>query len=159
MNLNATLLVEMVAFCLFVFITMKWIWPILGDKMAAREKKIADDLAAGERGRQELAKAHEETGVILREARAKATEAVNVANQQASHLLEEARKESQAERQRQVEAAKAEIQMELNRAKDALRGEVANIALTAAQHIIEREIDAKAHKALLDELAGQIHYR
>jgi F-type H+-transporting ATPase subunit b len=156
-NLNATLLFEMVAFFLFVVITMKWIWPILGDKMTEREQKIADGLAAGERGKQELAKAHDEAGVILREARTKATEAVNVANQQASQILEEARKESQAERQRQVEAAKAEIQQELNRAKDTLRGEVAGIALTAAQHIIEREIDAKAHKALLDELAGQIH--
>jgi F-type H+-transporting ATPase subunit b len=156
-NLNATLLVEMVAFCLFVFITMKWIWPILGDKMAAREQKIADGLAAGERGRQELTKAHDEAGGILKDARGKATDAVNTANQQASQILEEARKEAQAERQRQVEAAKAEIQQELNRAKDALRGEVAGIALTAAQHIIEREIDAKAHKALLDELAGQIH--
>lgn len=157
MNLNATLLAEMVAFCLFVFITMKWIWPMLGDKMTEREKTIADGLAAGERGKQELTKAHDEAGVILKEARHKAADAVNVANQQASHLLEEARKESQAERQRQVEAAKAEIQQELNRAKDALRGEVAGIALTAAQRIIEREIDAKAHKALLDELAGQIH--
>lgn len=157
MNLNASLFAEMFAFALFVWATMRYVWPVLLGKMSEREQKIADGLAAGDRGRQELAKAHDDAGVILKEARTKAADAVNVANQQASHLLEEARKESQAERQRQVEAAKAEIQQELNRAKDALRGEVAGIALTAAQHIIEREIDAKAHKALLDELAGQIH--
>jgi F-type H+-transporting ATPase subunit b len=156
-NLNASLFAEMFAFALFVWATMRYVWPVLLGKMSEREQKIADGLAAGDRGRQELAKAHDDAGVILKEARTKAADAVNVANQQASHLLEEARKESQAERQRQVEAAKAEIQQELNRAKDALRGEVAGIALTAAQHIIEREIDAKAHKALLDELAGQIH--
>src|SRR5579871_3951474 len=147
----------MVAFCLFVFITMKWIWPMLGNKMAEREQKIADGLAAGERGRQELTKAHDEAGGILKDARGKATDAVNTANQQASQILEEARKEAQAERQRQVEAAKAEIQQELNRAKDALRADVANVAIAAAERIIEREIDPKAHKALLDELAGQIH--
>ena len=157
MNLNATLLVEMVAFCLFVFITMKWIWPILGDKMIEREQKIADGLAAGERGKQELVKAHDEAGTILREARGKATDAVNTANQQASQLLEDARKQSQLERQRQVEAAKAEIQQELNRAKETLRSEVSKVALAAAERIIEREIDPKVHKALLDELAGQIH--
>lgn len=157
MNINATLLVEMVAFFLFVVITMKWIWPILGDKMTEREKKIADGLADADRAKQELAKAHDEAGTILRQARDKAAEAVNVANQQASHVLEEARKESQAERQRSVEAAKAEIQQELNRAKTALRAEVANVAIAAAERIIEREIDPKAHKALLDELAGQIH--
>jgi F-type H+-transporting ATPase subunit b len=156
-NLNASLFAEMFAFALFVWATMKFVWPVLLGAMTAREKTIADGLAAGERGKQELAKAHDEAGVILKDARGKAAEAVNVANQQASHLLEEARKESQAERQRQVEAAKAEIQMELNRAKDALRAEVAKVALSAAERIIEREIDAKAHKALLDELAGQIH--
>lgn len=157
MNINATLLVEMVAFFLFVVITTKWIWPILGDKMTEREKKIADGLAAGEQGRKDLADAEVKAKQVLQEARAKAAEAANVANQQASHILEEARKESQLERQRQVEAAKAEIQQELNRAKDALRKEVSNVALAAAERIIEREIDAKAHKALLDELAGQIH--
>ena len=157
MNINATLLVEMVAFFLFVTITMKWIWPILGDKMTEREKKIADGLADADRARKELEQAHGQASDILREARGKAAEAVNVANQQASHILEEARKESQLERQRQVEAAKAEIQQELNRAKDVLRNEVSKVALAAAERIIEREIDPKAHKALLDELAGQIH--
>ena len=157
MNLNASLIAEMFAFGLFVWATMKFVWPVLLKAMDERAKTIADGLAAGERGKQELAQAHDEAGKILRQARDKAAEAVNVANQQSSHILEEARKESQAERQRQVEAAKAEIQQELNRAKDALRAEVAGIALTAAERIIEREIDAKAHKALLDELAGQIH--
>lgn len=157
MNLNASLIAEMFAFALFVWATMKYVWPVLLGAMKEREQKIADGLAAGDRGRQELAQAHTQAGDILKEARGKAADAVNVANQQASQILEEARKESQAERQRQVEAAKAEIQQELNRAKTALRAEVAGIALTAAERIIEREIDAKAHKALLDELAGQIH--
>jgi len=156
-NINASLFAEMFAFGLFVWATMKFVWPVLTKAMAEREKTIADGLAAGERGKQELAQAHDQAAVVLRQARDKAAEAVNVANQQASHILEEARKESQAERQRQVEAAKAEIQQELNRAKTALRAEVANVAIAAAERIIEREIDPKAHKALLDELAGQIH--
>ena len=157
MNINLSLLGEMIGFGLFIILMMKWGWPEVIKKIEERQKTIADGLAAGERGKQELAQAHDQADGILREARAKAADAVNTANQQASQLLEDARKQSQVERQRQVEAAKAEIQQELNRAKDALRGEVANIALTAAQRIIEREIDAKAHKALLDELAGQIH--
>ena len=157
MNINASLFAEMFAFGLFVWATMKFVWPVLTKAMAEREKTIADGLAAGERGKQELAQAHDQAAVVLRQARDKAAEAVNVANQQASHILEEARKESQVERQRQVEAAKAEIQQELNRAKTALRSEVANVAIAAAERIIEREIDPEAHKALLDELAGQIH--
>src|SRR5579863_3128308 len=147
----------MFAFGLFVWLTMKFVWPLLSNAMAERDKKIAEGLADAERAKKELEQAHGQAGDILRQARDKAAEAVNVANQQASHLLEEARKESQLERQRSVEAAKAEIQQELNRAKDALRGEVAKVAIAAAERIIEREIDPKAHKALLDELAGQIH--
>ena len=157
MNINASLFAEMFAFALFVWATMKFVWPMLTNAIAEREKTIADGLAAGERGKQELTQAHEQAGTLLRQARDKAAEAVNVANLQASHILEEARKESQAERQRQVEAAKAEIQQELNRAKTALRAEVAGVAVAAAERIIAREIDPKAHKALLDELAGQIH--
>ena len=157
MNINASLFAEMFAFGLFIWLTMKFIWPHIMNAITEREKKIADGLAAGERGKKDLENAEVKAKEMLREARDKAAEVANVANQQASHILEEARKESQLERQRQVEAAKAEIQQELNRAKDALRKEVSNVALAAAERIIEREIDAKAHKALLDELAGQIH--
>ena len=157
MNLNASLIAEMFAFALFVWAVMKWVWPPLTGAMAEREKKIADGLADADRAKRELAQAHDQVSGILKEARGKAADAVNIANQQASQILEAARKEAQAERQRQVDAAKAEIQQELNRAKDALRGEVAKVALAAAERIIEREIDAKAHKVLLDELAGQIH--
>ena len=157
MNINASLFAEMFAFGLFVWATMKFVWPMLMKAMAEREKKIADGLADADRAKKELEQAGVKTAEMLREARNKAAEIANVANQQAAHILEDARKETQAERQRQVEAAKAEIQQELNRAKTALRGEVAAIALTAAERILEREIDAKAHKALLDELAGQIH--
>src|SRR5690348_6794749 len=147
----------MFAFGLFVWLTMKFVWPLLLQAMAEREKKIADGLADADRAKKELEQAGVKTAEMLREARNKAAEIANVANQQAAHILEDARKETQAERQRQVEAAKAEIQQELNRAKDALRAEVSRVALAAAERIIEREIDAKAHKALLDELAGQIH--
>lgn len=157
MNINLSLLGEMIGFGLFIILMMKWGWPEVIKKIEERQKTIADGLAAGDRGRQELAQAHTQASDILKDARSKATDAVNIANQQASQLLEDARKQSQVERQRQVEAAKAEIQQELNRAKDALRAEVAKVALAAAERIIEREIDAKAHKALLDELAGQIH--
>lgn len=157
MNINASLFAEMFAFGLFVWLTMKFIWPHITKAMSDREQKIADGLAAGERGRKDLENAEAKATMILHEARDKAAEVANVANQQAAMILEEARKEAQAERQRQAEAAKAEIQQELNRAKDALRAEVSRVALAAAERIIEREIDARAHKALLDELAGQIH--
>lgn len=157
MNIDASLIAEAIAFALFVWLTMKFIWPHITKAMDDRAGKIAEGLAAGERGKKELENAQLKAAEILHEARDKGAEVVDVANQQASRILEEARKEAQVERQRQVEAAKAEIQQELNRAKSALRAEVANVAVSAAERIIEREIDPKAHKALLDDLAKQIH--
>ena len=157
MDINVSLIGEIIVFGLFVWLTMKFIWPVITKAMEDRATKIADGLAAGERGKKELEHAQVKATEILHAARDKGVEVVEVANQQAARLLEEARKEAQAERQRQVEAAKAEIQQELNRAKQGLRAEVANIAVTAAGRILEREIDPRAHKALLDELAQQIH--
>ena len=157
MNIDASLIAEAVAFAAFVWLTMKFIWPHITKAMEDRASKIAEGLAAGERGRKELEQAQVKATEVLHEARDKGAEVVEVANQQAARILEEARKEAQAERQRQVDAAKAEIQQELNRAKGALRAEVASIAISAAERIIEREIDPKAHKTLLDDLAKQIH--
>ncbi|MGA9852469.1 MAG: F0F1 ATP synthase subunit B [Gammaproteobacteria bacterium] len=157
MNINASLIAEVIVFSLFVWLTMKFVWPRVTKAMDERANKIAEGLAAGERGRKDLELAQAKATEILHQARDKGVEVVDVANQQAARILEDARKEAQAERQRQVEAAKAEIQQELNRAKDALRAEVAKIAVSAAEHILSREIDPKAHKALLDELAQQIH--
>lgn len=157
MNINASLIAEAIAFGLFIWLTMKFIWPPVTKAMGERTAKIADGLAAGERGKKDLEHAQVKATEILHAARDKGAEVVEVANQQSARILEEARKEAQAERQRQVEAAKAEIQQELNRAKDALRAEVAKVAVAAAERIIEREIDPKTHKALLDDLARQIH--
>lgn len=157
MNINATLIGEILVFALTIWLVKVLFWEKITNFMQARITKIAEGLAAGERGRKELEQAQVKATEILHEARDKGAEVVEVANQQAARILEETRKEAQAERQRQVEAAKAEIQQELNRAKSALRTEVAEIAVTAAERIIEREIDPKAHKTLLDDLAKQIH--
>jgi F-type H+-transporting ATPase subunit b len=156
-NINASLIAEAFAFGLFIWLTMKFIWPHVTKAMDERASKIAEGLAAGERGKKELEHAQVQATEILHAARDKGAEVVEVANQQAARVLEEARKEAQIERQRSVEAAKAEIQQELSRAKSALRAEVANVAVAAAERILSREIDPKAHKALLDDLAQQIH--
>ncbi|MDE1888084.1 MAG: F0F1 ATP synthase subunit B [Gammaproteobacteria bacterium] len=157
MNINVSLVGEAIVFALFIWLTMKFIWPYITKAMDERAGKIAEGLAAGERGRKDLENAQVKATEILHAARDKGAGVVDVANQQAARILEDARKDAQAERQRQVDAAKAEIQQELNRAKDALRAEVANIAVAAAGKIVEREIDPQAHKTLLDELARQIH--
>lgn len=157
MNINVSLIAEALVFGLFVWLTMKFVWPYVTKAMDERANKIAEGLAAGERGRKDLENAQVKATEILHAARDKGAEVVDIANQQAARILEDARKDAQAERQRQVEAARAEIQQELNRAKQALRAQVADIAVAAAGRILSREIDPRAHQALLDDLAHQIH--
>lgn len=157
MSINATLLIEVIAFLLFIWSFKQFLWTPILNAMQARDKRIADGLASADRGQQYLENAKQRASEILKEARDKSLEIVEQANRRATEIVGEAKGQALSERKRQVEAGKAEIQQGLNRAKEALRAQVANIAVAAAGRIIEREIDPRAHKALLDELARQIH--
>lgn len=156
MNINATLIAQMFAFGLFIWVTMKFIWPVITNAMDEREKTIADGLAAADRGRRDLDLAQERAEDLIREARVKAAEIIEHANQRAAELMEEAKGEATSERQRQVKAAQAEIDQAANRARDELREQVSTVAVAAAEKILRREIDAKAHKALLDQLVAEL---
>lgn len=156
MNINATLFAQMFAFGLFIWLTMKFIWPVITNAMEEREKTIADGLAAAERGRRDLDLAQERAEDLIREARVKAAEIIEHANQRAAELMEEAKDEAVTERQRQVNAAQADIDQAANRARDELRAQVSTVAVAAAEKILRREIDSNAHKALLEQLVAEL---
>lgn len=156
MNINATLFAQMFAFGLFIWLTMKFIWPVITNAMDEREKTIADGLAAAERGRRDLDLAQERAEDLIREARVKAAEIIEHANHRAAELMDEAKGEAVTERQRQVKAAQAEIDQAANRARDELRAQVSTVAVAAAEKILRREIDGNAHKALLDQLVAEL---
>jgi len=156
MSINVTLFVQMLVFALLVWFTMTFVWPVIRNAMDEREQRIADGLAAAERGQGDLRNAKVEADKIVAAAREQAREIVDQAGSRATDLVDQARSDGESERKRQLEAAQAEIQVEINRARDELRGQVAAIAVAGAQKILAREIDAGAHKALLDELAAQL---
>jgi F-type H+-transporting ATPase subunit b len=155
MNFNLTLLGQTISMIIFVAIAMKF-WPRLIGKIDERRRVIADGIAAGEKGQRELADARQGSEAIMQEARQKALQVVDIAHKRSNELVGEAKHVAIAEGERLVQAARSEISNEQTRARDSLRREVAQLAVTGAAKLLGREVDAKAHAALLDELAAEL---
>jgi F-type H+-transporting ATPase subunit b len=155
-NINLTLIVQMVVFALLVFAVMRWLWPPILDAMEERSRKIAEGLAAAEKGERELTEARSKADAIVREARERARGIIEHAEHRATELIEEARVTASAEAARLVAAAQQQIQLDTARARESLRREVAGIAVRAASKLLGREIDGRKHADLLDQLAAQI---
>ncbi|HZN99923.1 MAG TPA: F0F1 ATP synthase subunit B [Burkholderiales bacterium] len=156
MNLNATLLIQSIVFVILGWVTMKFIWPPLIRAIDDRRAKIADGLAAAERGHKELQSANGEAQVIINEAREKALKIVDQANRRSGEIIEEARSTAMSEGQRLVGDARQEAALEQARARDQLRKDVGSLAVAGASRLLEREIDPKAHADLIEQLAREI---
>ena len=156
MNINLTLVVQMLVFALLVFGTMRFIWPHILNAMEERSRKIAQGLAAAEQGEQELAEARDKADAIIREARERASQIIDHAQHAARDLVEQAKGAARSEGVRILAAAQQQIELDTTRAREALRREVAGIAVRAASKLLAREIDARTHADLLDKLTAQI---
>jgi F-type H+-transporting ATPase subunit b len=157
MNINVSLIFQMIAFLAFVFLTKRYIWPPVMAAMEERAKKIADGLAAAEAGTRKLEEAKGEIAKVMKQAREQAAEVMSAANKRNVEMIEEAKTQARTEGERLVAAARAQIQQELGQAREALRREVATLAVAGAKQILEREIDAKTHAELLDRVAKQMN--
>jgi F-type H+-transporting ATPase subunit b len=155
-NINLTLIVQMLVFILLIWFTMKFVWPMILGPMDERTRKIAAGLAAAEKGTQDLASAKERAEVIMREARERAGHIIDQAQHRANDMVEEAKGVASAEGARLLAAAQEQIDLAAAHARESLRRDVAQIAVSAASKILEREIDARTHSDLIDKLAAQI---
>jgi F-type H+-transporting ATPase subunit b len=156
MNINLTLIAQLVSFAVFVWFTMKYVWPPLVNAMDERKAKIAEGLAAAERGQHEQELAEKRAKDKLLEAKKQAAEIKANAEKQASMIIEEARDKAKEEGGRQLAAAQAEIEQEINKAREALRSKVATLAVIGAEKILRKEINADAHKDIVESVANQI---
>jgi F-type H+-transporting ATPase subunit b len=156
MNFNATLIGQMIAFAVFVWFCMKVVWPPIMNALNERKKRIADGLAAGERGRHEQELAEQRAAELLQDAKQKAAEVIARAEKRANEIIEEAKGEAKVEGDRILTAARAEIDQEVNRAREVLRGKVVSIAVAGASKVLEKEIDESAHDQLLSKLVAEI---
>jgi F-type H+-transporting ATPase subunit b len=155
-NINATLLGQAIWFAVFIWITMKYVWPPMKRAMDQRQKQIADGLAAAERGRHDLELASKRADEVLREARMQAQEILSQAEKRAAQVIDEAKGHAKTEGDRIVAGAKSEIDQEVFRAREALRTQVATLAVQGAEKILRREVDAKAHADLLNAVAAEL---
>ena len=156
MNINASLFVQMVVFFLGAWITMKYIWPPLINAIEERQKKIADGLAAANKGEKALAVAAEQSKAIEAEARGRATSLVSDGEKRAQAVIDAAKAQAQVEADRIIEAAKAEAAQEMQRGREQLRGEVAALAVAGAEQILAREVDKTVHAQLLEQLKAKL---
>jgi F-type H+-transporting ATPase subunit b len=155
-GINLTLFGQMLTFLVFVWFTKKFVWPPVMQALEERRARIADGLAAADRGQKALENADALVAERLREARQQATQIIEQAERRGAELVEEAKDNATAAGERILAQARAEIEQDTSRAREALRGEVAAIALSGARQLLEREVDAGTHRELLDRLAGQL---
>ena len=156
MSINATLFAQMIVFLILIWVTMKFIWPALMKAMEDRAQRIADGLSAAEKARKDLADADARVADEIKKARAEAATIIDKAHQQANQIIEKAKQDAIVEAARQKATAAADIESMAHRAREELRGQVASLAVSGAEKILKREIDANAHKALLDQLVAEM---
>jgi len=156
MNLNATMIAQAIVFALFIWFAVKVVWPVLLRKIEARNRKIADGLAEAERGRSALADAQKQTEAMLREARARAQEIMAAAEKAAQQRVEDSKLQAKTEAERIAAAAQTALQQEVQSARQQLREQVAQLAIAGAEKILRREVDARAHGQMLDQLKAQL---
>lgn len=156
MNINATLIGQTIAFFLFVWFCMKFVWPPIMAALEERKKKIADGLAAAERGKHEHELAQKRAKDVLQEAKEQAANIIAQAQKRASEIVDESKDTARTEGERLIAAANTEIEQEVNRAKEQLRGQVVTLSVAGAAKVLGREIDESAHDELLQDLVSQI---
>jgi F-type H+-transporting ATPase subunit b len=156
MNFNATLIGQTITFIVFVWFCMKYIWPPLMAALDERNARISEGLAAAQRGQQDLVDAQAKVSDSLNDAKQQAQEIINQAQKRANEIVDEAKGDARDEADKIKVAASADIDQQVNSAREELRKEVSSIALAGAEQILKREVDAKVHAAVLDELVAQI---
>jgi F-type H+-transporting ATPase subunit b len=153
---NLTLVIQGLAFFAVAWLVMKFGWPHIIGAIEERQQKIAEGLAAADRSQKDLAQAQDKVNEALKDARVKANEIIDQAHQRANQIVDVAKNDAIAEANRQKALAQSEIDAAANRAREELRKQVSALAVTGAEKLLRREIDASAHKVLLDELAAEI---
>ena len=156
MNLNATFIAQLIVFFVLAWVTMTYVWPPIMKALDERAKKIADGLAAADRGKLELAEANKRVEAELVKSRADHQARMADAEKQAVRMIDDAKKTAEAEKARILAQAKVEAAQEVQRAKDTLRNALAELAVKGAEQILKREINAQAHADLLGQLKAQL---
>ena len=156
MNINFTLIAQAITFAIFIWFTVKFVWPPLLNAIEKRQKEIADGLAAANEGKMSLEVASKKNAEALEQTKQKSSEILGQAEKRASQIIDDAKVTANTEAERIKSSAQSEIEQEINRAKEDIRGQISNLAIAGAEKILEKEIDKKAHAEMLTKLAKDL---
>ncbi len=156
MSINATLIGQMITFTLLVWFTMQYVWPPLIEALDERKKKIAEGLAAAEKGQEDIKLAEKKAMKYLKEAKTESANIIALAQKRANEVVEESKETAKLEGERMIESAKAQIEQEMQQAKETLRKEVSLLAIKAAEQILQEEVDKAKHKDIISKVSAQL---
>ena len=156
MNINATFFAELLAFCIFVFITYRYIWPSMENLLEDRRKEISDGLEAASQSQRKLEEANTESSKILDEAKAEASNLINQAGSRGDQILDEAKNQAVEEQKKIKASAEADIEQNINKAKEGLKQEVSALVIAGAEQILNKEVDEKANKEIVEKLIKEL---
>ncbi len=156
MSINATLIGQMITFTLLVWFTMQYVWPPLMSALEERKKKIAEGLAAAEKGQEDVKLAEKKAKKYLKDAKEESANIIALAQKRANEMVEESKATAKLEGDRMIEAARAQIEQEMQQAKENLRKEVASLAFKAAEQILQQEVDKAKHKTIVEKVSGEL---
>lgn len=156
MNLNLTLIGQLIAFTIFVIFCMKYVWPPISSALVDRQKKIAEGLEAADKAARNLETAKSQIEDELKQARSQVTELLEQANKRSSQIVEEAQDKARAEAEKIMASAQAQIAQDAAQARETLRADVAQLAVVGAERVLGASVDQAAHKKLLAELANEL---
>lgn len=156
MNLNLTMLAQAISFAIFIWFTAHFVWPPLMKAVEARQKKIADGLAAADKGQQELVQAQGRAQDVIGGAKLQSQELIANAQKRVDEMIDQAKSAAKVEGERQLLAARSNIDQEVQQARETLRGQVAALALAGAEQVLMREVDITKHKEVLDKLGARL---
>jgi len=155
-NINLTLIGQMITFLVFVAFTMKYVWPPITKALRDRQKRIAEGLAAADRGKHELELAQHKSAEIIRDAKLQAAKYIEEANKRGLHIVEEAKEQARLASERIIQLAQEDILIERNNAREALRQEIAGLALMGASKILGKEVDGASNSAMINTLIAEV---
>ena len=156
MNIGATLVGQTIAFILFVWFCMKYVWPPLIASIEKRQQVIADGLAKAEKAERDLELAQKKAAEFIQEAKMKANEIIEQANSRKTQLIDEAKQEAESERQKIIAQGQAEVETARNKAREELRVHVASLAMLGAEKILNRSVDKAAQNDIVNDLIAEI---
>ena len=156
MNVNATFFAELIAFCIFIFITYRYLWPSFSSLLDARQEEIAGGLEAASQSQRKLEEANEESRKLVEDAKSEASNLINLAGTRGDQIVDEAKSQAIEEQKKIKASAEADIEQNIIKAKEGLKQEVAALVISGAEKILNKEIDEQSNKEIVDALIKEL---